>query len=110
VPESGDETITEANRAALDLVPACIKIVRYAHPPKNLWANSTYLKSADMTLQAFLAQVRGCPSNPLVRPQFFVPGLRSVRTCVMRLLASRILAEQRGHRAAQVADCSVRRM
>eukprot|EP00960_Hanusia_phi_P064630 765852-Hanusia_phi.AAC.15 len=38
--------------------PLLISIVNFAQPPKNLWANSSYLKEKGLDLQAFIAKVR----------------------------------------------------
>lgn len=52
------DTIEEQKLAALDVVPLCIKIVNYSQPPRNIWANRTYLQLSSTSLEAFRAQVR----------------------------------------------------
>ena len=62
VPEVAEWGVTEPIReeklAALDVVPLCIKIVSYGQPPKNIWANRTYLQLTGSSLESFRAQVQ----------------------------------------------------
>mmetsp|Transcript_34757 Transcript_34757/g.108816 ORF Transcript_34757/g.108816 Transcript_34757/m.108816 type:complete len:699 (-) Transcript_34757:114-2210(-) len=51
---------------ALDAAPLLISIVNFGHPPRNLWANSRYLKEKGLDLQAFIAK-DPCQDTPEVK-------------------------------------------
>jgi len=55
---NGVQTILEENFAALDVVPLCIKIVSYSKPPRNIWANRTFLQLLNTSLDTFRGQVQ----------------------------------------------------
>lgn len=61
----GGHTIKEENLSSFDAVPLCIKIVSYAQPCKNLWANRTFLKVVGTSLENFRAQVPFSPPAAL---------------------------------------------
>eukprot|EP00960_Hanusia_phi_P060191 764431-Hanusia_phi.AAC.4 len=53
---SENPILEDCHLKALDAVPLCVTVTDYSDPPKNIWANASYLSTVGISFDAFLAQ------------------------------------------------------
>uniref|UniRef100_A0A7S4KJ92 Phosphodiesterase n=1 Tax=Guillardia theta TaxID=55529 RepID=A0A7S4KJ92_GUITH len=58
MPSLETETLIleDCHLKALDAVPLCVTITDYSEPPKNIWANASYLSTVGVSFDAFVSQ------------------------------------------------------
>ena len=55
--ETETPILEDCHLKALDAVPLCVTITDYSEPPKNIWANASYLSTVGVSFDAFVSQV-----------------------------------------------------